>query len=141
MNGYLLDTDILISFLRGKNEKLKKNIHAILEKQFYIGFSVISLGELYLGVFKSQNPPKNLSLVNKLKETLDVIGLDDNISLLYGEIQAVLEKAGQVIGDFDVLIASSAISKDLILVTGNEKHYKRVNELFGQLSFEKWEIK
>lgn len=59
MNGYLLDTDILISFLRGKNEKLKKNIHAILEKRFYIGFSVISLGELYLGVFKSQNPPKN----------------------------------------------------------------------------------
>jgi tRNA(fMet)-specific endonuclease VapC len=68
------------------------------------------------------------------------VGLDEDTVLLYGEIQAILEKAGQVIGDFDVLIASTAISKELVLMTGNERHYRRIKDLFGQLNFERFEI-
>jgi tRNA(fMet)-specific endonuclease VapC len=60
--------------------------------------------------------------------------------MLYGEIEAILEKKGQVIGDFDVLIASTAIKHDLTFVSGNERHFQRIIEFFGQLNFEKWSI-
>lgn len=138
--GYLFDTDVLISFLRGKNKSLKLYIQDLMDKEVTICMSIISLGELYLGAFKSDNPPKNLFLVNKLKGTLDLIGLDNDIILLYGEIEALLEKAGMMIGDFDVLIASTAISKNLTLASGNQKHFQRIQKVFGQLNFEKLEI-
>jgi predicted nucleic acid-binding protein len=51
-----------------------------------------------------------------------------------------LEKAGQVIGDFDVLIASTAIRHDITLVSGNDRHFQRIIKLFGQLDFEHWEL-
>lgn len=139
-NGYLLDTDVLISFLRGKNKNLKQKIQDLLDKDIPIFMSIISLGELYLGAFKSDNTPKNLFLVNKLKDSVGIIELDEDVIILYGEIQAILEKSGQVIGDFDVLIACTSISEDLTLATGNERHFKRIVNLFGQLCFEEWKV-
>ncbi len=86
-------------------------------------------------------PTKNLFLVNTLKDKMEVIDLTEETMMLSGEIEAVLEKAGQTIGDFDVLIASTAIRHDITLVSGNTRHFQRIMTLFGQLEFEEWEIK
>jgi len=139
-NGYLLDTDVLIAFLRGKKPALKQKVTDLIQQDIPVFMSIISLGELYLGAFKSENTPKNLFLVNTLKTNVDLVELTEEIVMLYGEIEAVLEKAGQVIGDFDVLIASTAITHDLTLVSGNERHFKRIVTLFGQLRFEQWNV-
>ena len=92
------------------------------------------------GAFKSDNTPKNLSLVDSLKERLKLLVLTEDSVKLYGEIEAVLENCGQVIGDLDVFIASTAISNDITLVSGNERHFNRIITLFGQLQFEKWDM-
>jgi tRNA(fMet)-specific endonuclease VapC len=139
-NGCLLDTDVLITFLRGKNAELKQKVNELLQRDIPLFISIISLGELYLGAFKSDNTPKNLFLVNTLKDKLEILELTENIMMLYGEIEAVLEKAGQVIGDFDVLIASTAITHDVTLISGNDRHFKRIIKLFGQLDFEQWSV-
>jgi len=140
-NGYLLDTDVLIAFLRGKTPELKKKIEELLDHEIPLYLSMISLGELYLGAFKAENPPKSLFLVNTLKDKMEVLDLTEEVMMLYGEIEAVLEKVGQTIGDFDVLIASTAIKHDMTLVSGNTRHFQRIITLFGQLEFEEWEIK
>ena len=139
-SGYLLDTDVLIAFLRGKNTRIKQRMNSLLRRNIPVYMSIISLGELFLGAFKSDNTPKNLSLVNSLRERLILLELNEATMMLYGEIEAVLEKSGLMIGDFDVLIASTAINSDIILVSGNERHFKRIITLFGQLQFEKWDI-
>jgi tRNA(fMet)-specific endonuclease VapC len=139
-SGYLFDTDVLIAFLRGKNARLKKQMNDLLRRDIPVYMSIISLGELYLGAFKSDNTPKNMALVNSLKERLDLLELTEDTVMLYGEIEAVLEKSGQMIGDFDVLIASTAIRNDVTLVSGNERHFNRIVTLFGQLQFESWDI-
>lgn len=139
-NGYLLDTDVLIAFLRGKKPDLKQKINNFIQQDIPVFMSIISLGELYLGAFKSDNPPKNLFLVKTLKAKVDLLELTEDIVMLYGEIEAVLEKAGQMIGDFDVLIASTAITHDVTFVSGNERHFKRIISLFGQLQFEQWDV-
>lgn len=140
MRGYILDTDVLISFLRGRSTALLARVEELVRNRVPASFSVVSLAELYLGTFKSDNPARNLATVNKLRDELELLGLDEKTALLYGEIQSVLERNGQVIGDFDVLIASTAIANDMILATGNARHYKRVEDLFGQLKYERWEL-
>ncbi len=138
--GYVFDTDILISFLRGRKLDLKRRVEELVRQNTPLFMSIISLGELYLGAFKSDNTPRNLSLVDSLKDRIGVLALKEDTMLLYGEIEAVLEHAGQVIGDFDVLIASTAMTHDLTLASGNERHFSRIVNLFGQLDFEKWDV-
>ncbi len=47
----------------------------------------------------------------------------------FGEFKANLELTGQSIDDMDLLIASTALTHNLILVTNNEKHFNRINGL------------
>jgi len=42
------------------------------------------------------------------------------------EIYAELRRQGQLIADADLLIGSTAIAADAVLVTNNEGHYERV---------------
>jgi predicted nucleic acid-binding protein len=55
---------------------------------------------------------------------------------VFGEQKAMLVSSGKSIGDFDTLIAVTALSKDMILVTGNEKHHSRV----AGLTIENWRL-
>jgi tRNA(fMet)-specific endonuclease VapC len=44
----------------------------------------------------------------------------------YGQIRAVLERSGQGIGPYDLMIAGHARSLGLTLVSNNEKEFSRV---------------
>ena len=54
----------------------------------------------------------------------------------FGELKASLEKSGKIIDDMDLLIASTALTRNLVLVTNNEKHFNRINGL----EIENWMI-
>ncbi|MFM6685266.1 MAG: PIN domain-containing protein, partial [Dolichospermum sp.] len=62
--------------------------------------------------------------------------LDDISALNAGKIRAQLANLGTPIGYNDLLIASIALSHDLILVTHNTKEFVRVEGL----KIEDWEI-
>jgi hypothetical protein len=47
-SGYLLDTDILIAFLRGKNARLKRRMNELLRRDIPVYMSIISLGGEFL---------------------------------------------------------------------------------------------
>jgi tRNA(fMet)-specific endonuclease VapC len=59
--------------------------------------------------------------------------LDTNVCC--GEIRATLEKAGTPIGPYDLLIAATAVAKDIILVTHNTMEFSRVSGI----RLEDWE--
>lgn len=48
---------------------------------------------------------------------------------VYGEIRARLEDAGRLLADADLQIAATALLHDLELVTGNVRHFQRVEML------------
>ncbi len=60
---------------------------------------------------------------------LEILAYDEMAAEVYGDIRFHLEKYGQPIGPLDVLIAAHALSKNLILVTNNDKEFKRVKNL------------
>lgn len=122
---YLLDTNIIINHLRGQ-QSIK--IEWIKEG---CGLSIISLVELYYGAYKSSKTKKNLKKIKEMLVDLEIeiINLDKKSAIKYGKIKAQLEKEGQKLDDFDLLIAASAISSNLILVTKNKSHFQRIPQL------------
>ncbi len=123
---YLLDTDIIIYSLKG-HQAVAEN----LRKHYYdsIKISAITLMELYYGAYKSQKVESNLAKVKKIESSLEIIPVAQAIVEIFGMIKSNLEKNGKPIDDFDIILASTALSHNMVLVTNNEKHFKRINGL------------
>jgi tRNA(fMet)-specific endonuclease VapC len=54
------------------------------------------------------------------------IPLDDRAAKIAGETRAHLERNGNPVGPYDVLIAAIAIANDLTLVTHNRREFERI---------------
>ena len=124
--NYLIDTDIIIYSLK-KHESVNENLK--LYKDAPKSLSVITYGELIYGAKKSKNIEKNLATTHRVSELFPIINISPAIMETFGEIKASLEKKGQIIDDMDLLIASTALTHNLILVTNNEKHFQRIEGL------------
>ena len=91
--------------------------------------SVISYGELVFGAKKSSAVEKNLQTVETIKSIFPLIDVDADVMDVFGEIKAHTQKTGNVIDDMDLLIAASAISNKMTLVTHNIKHFENIPNL------------
>ena len=47
----------------------------------------------------------------------------------FGQVKADLKRRGQIIGDFDILIASFALAHGCTLLTNNLRHFGRITGL------------
>lgn len=123
---YLLDTNICIYLI---NERPKKVLaHFKRHSLGDIGISSITASELAFGVAKSGSS-KNSAALEAFLLPLNVVDYDAGAAMIYGDIRATLEKQGKTIGPLDMLIAASALSRQLILVTNNEKEFRRISKL------------
>ena len=121
---FLIDTNICIYIMNNRPPEVIqrfKNIEIGL-----IGISSISVSELHYGVNKSRCIKHNLKRLEEFLNPFEILPYDENASRYYGKIRSQLEKQGNVIGPLDMLIAAHALSKDLILITNNEKEFKRI---------------
>ncbi len=123
---YLVDTDWAIHHLRGSQtvtEQLKQRAAD------GIAISIISVAELYHGVFRSRNRElAEANLLNFLSD-IEVIGLNNEISRLFGEQRARLQLQRTPIGDFDLLIGCTALHHNLTVLTDNRKDFQRIERV------------
>ncbi len=91
--------------------------------------SVITHGELVYGAERSQERERSLRAVSELASLLPVMSLPEEASGEYGRMRAELERQGASIGNNDLWIAAHAKVAGLILVTNNEKEFRRVSGL------------
>lgn len=125
--NYLIDTNICIYIM---NQRPLEVINKFKTTELgQIGVSTITVSELYYGVAKSQHQKQNARRVEEFLTPFEILSYDDNASRYYGAIRSQLEAQGKVIGPLDMLIAAQALSKDLILVTNNEKEFQRIPSL------------
>lgn len=125
MNGYLLDTDIVVFFLRNK-----KNIaeHLALLSPNDIFVSEVTVAELEYGNRCSGRYEENKWMVDRFLSSVNIVPFSDAIHL-YAEERYRLRMLGQSIEDFDLLIGCTAVSDNLIMVTNNAKHYSRIKDI------------
>lgn len=124
--AYLIDTDTIIFALRGDDkvlEKFKEN------KNIPISISMITYAELIFGAKRSQNEQKNMIKVNHIRDIYPIEELNEGVMEVFADIKAKMFEKGIRIEDMDLLIASTAIYNELVLVTNNTKHFKNIPNL------------
>ena len=94
-----------------------------------IGVSTITVSELQYGVSKSKNRRLNKQRIEEFLSPLELLPYDEIAATIYGDIRVQLEKRGEPIGPLDLLIAAHALSRNLVLISNNEKEFKRVKNL------------
>ena len=115
---YLLDTDTIIYSLKGIPAVVENmRAHAADPK----AISVITYGELVYGAEKSQKISQNLAKVHRIREIFPVIELRCSIMDTFGSLKAELSRNGEVVDDFDLIIAATAITMGYSVVSNNEK--------------------
>lgn len=121
----LMGTDICIELLRGNRMVIERRRNYAEE----VAISFMSVAELFYGVEKSDHNSENLALVNEFLYTVDIIHSDLDILKKFGEIKSNLGRAGNILADADIFIAATATTRCDMLITGNVKHFKRIEEL------------
>ena len=124
----VLDTDLLIGLLRGKEEAVEK-IRKFEEQGADICTTSITAYELYKGVYLSHNHEKNLSQVDDLLKNIKILHFDLEASKVSARIHTYLRNKGILTNTMDQMIAAIAISKNKTLSTRNLKHYKNIPDL------------
>ncbi|OBQ21669.1 PIN domain-containing protein [Anabaena sp. AL93] len=136
-NKTLIDTDILSEIRKGKNIQViaKAIAYKTIFKHYTI--SVITVSEVIKGWRKLNRNDRIQEFLIDLPQ-MEILSLEQKSAELSGLIYADLEKTGQTIGLADVLIAAIAIENNLILVTGNTKHYQKIQSLGYPLQLDNW---
>jgi tRNA(fMet)-specific endonuclease VapC len=124
--GFLIDTDIIIYSLRG-HESVNANFRLHLDTPKML--SVVTYGELFFGAKKSKQVEKNLATVRRVAELFPIIDVTTAVMETFGELKSTLQKRGNPLDDMDLLIAATAMNHGLVLVTNNEKHFKKISGL------------
>lgn len=125
---YLLDTNLLSELIR-KPATLEAKIAEVGEAN--ICTSIVNACELRFGAEKKGSELLS-ERVDRLLGTIEVLPLDSNVDRTYARIRTDLESKGQPIGGNDYLIAAHAVEQDCVLVTQNEREFRRVPDLITE---------
>ncbi|HEX3035545.1 MAG TPA: type II toxin-antitoxin system VapC family toxin [Thermodesulfobacteriota bacterium] len=124
--SHLIDTDWVIHYLHG-NEEIVKRLTSLRESGLAI--SIISLAELYEGIYYSTDPAGNENALQGFLTGVSILGIDDEICRIFGRERGKLRQQKKTVSDFDLLIASTCLNYDLTLLTNNRKHFEMVEGL------------
>jgi tRNA(fMet)-specific endonuclease VapC len=124
--SYLVDTDWIIHYLKGRQPFVGR-LQALRERGLAI--SVITLGELYEGVYGTSEPEKKEQGLKDFLQGVVVLGIDEETSRLFGKERRRLRLAGGLPGDMDLFIGVTALRHNLTVLTNNRNHFERIENL------------
>ena len=127
MRRYLLDTNMVIFLFKKRFEMNEKIKQVGIEN---CAISEVSVAELHFGVECSPIDvieEKRIRL-NSFLERIQIIPFSTAIEL-YAKEKARLNKLGEIIPDFDILIGTTAVANNLVLVTNNSRHLSRIQDI------------
>ena len=123
---YPLDTNMVIYYLR-KRLEVVRHMEDTRPGDRYL--SLITLGELYYGVFNSIRWQQNLVRYRGFFARTKVLPFTPDVADRYGRVKVHLQKRGAPIADNDLWIAAHALEHDFTLVTNNERDFSRIPRL------------
>jgi tRNA(fMet)-specific endonuclease VapC len=115
--------------LRKANTSIKKKARTILtelRQRGAVKITVYNYGELWEGTFWAPDVAKSQRLLEEYLKEFEIVSFSLENAKDFARISAELQKAGTVIGDLDILIASIVIGKRDVLYTRNITHFDRI---------------
>ena len=124
---YLLDTCIISKFICGE----VKTIDAFhLLKPYEIHISPITLFEVEFGLLKNPGGVSEfMPIIAELFLKSKMIDISYKESISAAHIRYDLDKLGNIMGHYDILIAATALANDLILVTSDAQKFSKIKNL------------
>jgi tRNA(fMet)-specific endonuclease VapC len=129
---YLLDTNICIHWIQGRDLKLRDKIISTPLDELVLCSPVKA--ELYYGAKNSAKRFENEQVLARFFAPIKSLPFDDQSSVFYGELRTHLRAQGQPIGNQDLMIASIAHQHQLTLVTRDVLDFKMI----PLLKIEEW---
>lgn len=124
--SYLVETDWAVHYLRGRQDIVRK----LQELQpDGLAISVISIAELYAGVYRSANPALAEEKLKNFLAIVRILGVDIETCRIFGREERRLRREGQLIENFDLLIGATCLQHTLTLLTNNRQHFERIEGL------------
>ena len=123
---YLLDTNTCVYAIKREPAVLH---HLQQHGPEDFGVSAITVAELWFGAAKSSRPASTRESVDAFLKPFEVLAFEAAAAAEYAEIRLQLEKGGRPIGERDLLIAATARSRRLTVVTHNVREFSRVSGL------------
>lgn len=126
---YLFDTDAISELLRPRPQlDYLAWLRTIAREDQYT--SAVTVGELYKGAFRSGARARHLrNIEERVLPAVTVLPYDVATARVFGQIRAELEETGNILPDADLQIAATALYHGLELVTGNLRHFQRIQGL------------
>lgn len=125
----LLDTDICV-YLINRRPGFERVLRRVSDRSIgEICISAITVAELRFGVAKSARGNANAIALDEFLSRFELLDYPVEASVSYGKIRTELERAGTLIGNNDLLIASHALAIKANVVTANISEFQRVKGL------------
>jgi len=123
---YLLDTNTCVYAIK-RDPRVLRSLQEHSPDDF--GISAITVAELWFGAAKSSRPQQTRSSVDAFLKPFEILPFAGEAAEEYAEIRLQLERVGRPIGERDLLIAATAKSRRLTVVTHNVREFARVSGL------------
>lgn len=124
---YLLDTCVLSDFVKGDVQTLE-HLKRITPQD--IAVSSITTMEIAYGLALNPEKAKKIQLVlNDFLRVITILSFEERDADCAGKIRSSLKQKGTPVGGYDVLLAGTALNRELILVTSNLREFNRIEGL------------
>jgi len=123
---YLLDTNTVSYVIKGNLPRVRERLLKVPMSQ--LGISVITEAELRFGLARKPEAEKLKIVVEEFLLRVEVLQWDSEAAKHYARVRAVLELAGEPIGNLDLMIAAQALAAGAVLVT-SDRVFRRVKGL------------
>jgi predicted nucleic acid-binding protein len=120
--SFLLDTDICSGYLKGNRIVFNR----FIQHSGGLAISTVSLGELYTWALRGNSSPTRFGGIEDMRAIVRVIDVTHDISRTSGQTRAMLLDQGHTVAFADLLIAATALTHDLMLVTYNLRHFSPI---------------
>lgn len=131
---YLIDTNILVYAYRNQGQ-CRARLEAQNPSDIYI--CAITVAEIEYGIAKSLRPDGLRLFLADVKNRYALQPMSLSAATQSGQLRAKLERQGQPIGPYDLLIAGVALAHDMTVVTRNVREFERVPGLRVQNWYDK----
>jgi tRNA(fMet)-specific endonuclease VapC len=133
----LLDTDMLSEVIKGRDASVRDRARAYLTRYRQLTTSSLTLLEIAYGFARKGRSTELEAYLLHLAH-VRVLSFESDEGELAGRILGELERTGRSIGQLDPMIAAIAITRQLVLVTGNGSDYQHVINAGYRLDLENW---